>query len=179
MADVGEALAAEANALHGYIARRVRGDAHAVQDLLQCSLMQMLAYLVHRGPLDRDEFVRILYRIAQRRIIDWYERAGRMLLCPSDDVLLAEAAARVDIDLVDGVAARVDIERALSQVTPQQRRVLVLTYLDGLDRRTAAAIMGISVDGVKKHLASAKARARQLDELAGYGRPNASGEAPQ
>jgi DNA-directed RNA polymerase specialized sigma24 family protein len=34
-----------------------------------------------------------------------------------------------------------------------------------MDYRTAAAVMGINVDGVKKHLRSAKKRARQLDEL--------------
>lgn len=170
MTDVGDDLVAEANALRGYIARRVRGDAHAVQDLLQSSLMQMVAYQARRSSLDRDELVRILYTIAHRRVVDWYARAGNVLLCPSDDTLLTEAAVEAAVDLVDGVAVRVDIERALVRLTPQQRRALVLVYIDGLERRTAAAVMGISVDGVKKHLANAKARARQLDELAGYGR---------
>jgi RNA polymerase sigma factor (sigma-70 family) len=170
MADLGEVVVAEAKALRGYIARRVRGDTGAVQDLLQAALMQMIAYNAKRGPLGRDELVRILYTIAHRRVVDWYDRVDNLLLCPSDDVLLTEAAVEAAMDLVDSVAARVDIQRALERLSPQQQRALVLVYLDGLDRRTAAAVMGISVDGVKKHLAGAKARARQLDELAGYGR---------
>ena len=170
MADLGEDVVAEANALRGYIARRVRGDAGAVQDLLQVSLMQMIAYVSRRGPLARGELVRILYKIAHRRVVDWYARADNLLLCPSDDVLLTEAAVEAAVDLVDGVAVRVDVERALERLSQQQRRALVLVYIDGLDRRTAAAVMGISVDGVKKHLAGAKARARRLDELAGYGK---------
>jgi RNA polymerase sigma factor (sigma-70 family) len=164
-------LEAHVGSLEKFIAGRVRGDAYAVEDLLQQTIMYVVASHDREGGLPAgEEAVRLLFTIARRRIINWYERNGKADLYPSDSALLAEAV--VNVDLIDETVIRqVDVARAMAQLTPRQQRALVLVYFDDLDYRTAAAAMGISVDGLKKHLSSAKARARQLDELTGYGKP--------
>ena len=169
------ALADIASSLARFIARRVRGDTHAVEDLTQEVLIQVGLYVTHRD-LSRSEMKRLAYKIAGDRIVDWYRRSGRSLLVPSDEVLLFEAVTDLTVGPADNVATSIDLKRALSRLTPQQRRTLALFYLDGLDRQSVADVMGISVDAVKKHLAKAKSKARQLDELAEYGRSRMPGE---
>lgn len=168
-------LEAQAGPLERFIASRVRGDAQAVEDVLQETLMDLVAYHDRKGGLPAgEEAIRLLFTIAKRRVVDWYGRTGKADLYLSDAALLADAAAGADLidELIDEtVIRRVDVARALARLTPPQQRALVLVYVDRLEYRTAAAVMGLSIDGLKTHLRSAKARARQLDELTGYGKP--------
>jgi RNA polymerase sigma factor (sigma-70 family) len=162
--------------LERFIAGRVRGDPQAVEDLFQQTIMYVVAYHDREGGLPAgEEAIRLLFKIAQRRIINWYERAGKADLYPSDAALLTEAAASVEL-IDEIVARRLDVARALVRLTPLQQRALVLVYVDDQDYQLAAAVMGISINGLKKHLRSAKARARQLDELTGYGKAPAGAE---
>lgn len=157
-----------ANLATRYIARRVRGDPGTVEDLRQIVLVQLAKYIANRE-LDRQAMLRLAYKIARNRIADWYRNGQSSIPIPVDDVLILEAVAEVS-DFADGVAVKVDLERALSQLSPQQRRAAVLFYLDGLNRDDVATVMGISIDAVKKHLANGRRRAKQLDELVEYGR---------
>jgi RNA polymerase sigma-70 factor (ECF subfamily) len=161
-------------ALRAFIARRVRGDTQAVEDLTQLTLLHVVAYHDRQGLPPGDQAVRLLYKIAERRVYDWYEqrstRTKKTVLCPSDSELLADAVSAVEL-LEETVTRRIDVERALARLTPPQQRALVLIYVDGLPYQTAAAVMGISLDGVKGHLQRATLRAQQLDELIGYRAP--------
>lgn len=167
-------LNAHIQSLAAFVARRVRGDAQAVEDLTQLTLEHVVAYHDRKGLPPGDEAVWLLYKIAERRVYDWYEqrstRITKAILCPTDSELLTEAVAGVE-PLEETVARRVDVARALAQLTPPQQRALVLVYVDSLPCQTVAAVMGISVDGVKGHLKRARRRARNLNELIGYRAP--------
>jgi RNA polymerase sigma factor (sigma-70 family) len=161
--------------LEAFIAHRVRGDGQAVEDLTQLTIMHVVAYHDRTGGLPPgDEAVRLLYKIAERRVYDWYQQRSahttRTVLCPSDSDLLTEAVSSTE-PIDESVARRIDLTRALSRLTPAQRRALVLVYVDGLSYQTAAAVMGISIDGLKGHLKRATQRARHLHELTGYRAP--------
>lgn len=168
-----------ADSLARYIRSRVRGDVSAVEDLFQETILHLVAYHGARGLPDGDEAVRLLFTMAYRRVVDWYDRAGKIDLYPPDAELLADATLEIepstafDVEIV----RQVDIERGLRRLTPPQRRALVLVYIDGMDYRTAATIMGLTVNGLKTHLRSAKARARQVNELTNYGNRPAPKEA--
>jgi RNA polymerase sigma factor (sigma-70 family) len=167
------ALTEIANELPRMISPHVRGDVGAVEDLRQIVLTQLAIYVTKRA-LTRPEMVRLAHTIARRRIIDWYRKNQPLLLCPTDDILLLEAAMDV-CDIADNVATRIDLERAMGRLSPQQRRAAVLFYLCGLSREDVADAMGITDDAVKKHLANGRKRARELDELAEYGRQSSGG----
>lgn len=162
-----------ADSLERYIRSRVRGDDSAVEDLFQQTILHLVAYHGARGLPDGDEAVRLLFTMAYRRVVDWYDRAGKIDLYPPDAELLADATLEIEPrkGFDEEIVRQVDIERALRQLTPLQQRALVLVYIDGMDYRTAATIMGLTINGLKTHLRSAKARARQLGELTNYGKP--------
>jgi RNA polymerase sigma factor (sigma-70 family) len=159
------------DSLARYIRSRVRGDVRATEDLVQETILHLVAYHGECGLPDGTEAVRLLFTIAYRRVIDWYDRAGKIELYPPDAVLLADATLAIEPTkgFDEEIVRQVDIERGLRRLTPLQRRALVLVYIDGMDYRTAATIMGLTVNGLKTHLRGAKARARQLGELNNYG----------
>jgi RNA polymerase sigma factor (sigma-70 family) len=169
-------LNTQAGQLGRYIAQRVRGDAQAVRDLWQETITQLVAYHEKHGALPPlPGAVGLLYRIAHCRIVDYYDRGRRTDLPVSDEELLARAAACAEV-LDEAVTRRVDLAQALKRLTPPQVRALTLVYIDDMEYARAAEVMGISVNGVKAHLSSAKTRARRLFELTGYGIDPTSGE---
>ncbi|HEX9856535.1 MAG TPA: RNA polymerase sigma factor [Acidimicrobiia bacterium] len=65
-----------------------------------------------------------------------------------------EAAAPVNID--------VDVLAAVDRLSVQQRATVVLTYWEDLSPADTAARLGVSEGSVKRHLARARARLKEL-----------------
>ena len=60
---------------------------------------------------------------------------------------------------------RPDVLEALSKLSPRQRAVAYLTYIEDLDETTVAETLDISTGSVRKHLGRARAKLRvMLDE---------------
>lgn len=87
-----------------------------------------------------------LTRIASRLLAD---RARRL----RPEHATAEPAPPPTPDFSDAVAdvltMRADLAELLAHLSDQQRAVLLLRYLDGLDTHETAAVMGISVEAVR------------------------------
>lgn len=153
--------------LFRYVARRVR-DRNAVADICQ----NVWKAYFHR--FDRwqpyDDLAAPLFVITQRRIADWYEEQNRAADLPGEEVLTERLSEiqRGGHDAWGPVDSRVDLEQALARLTQRQREALCLRYVDGLDRTTVARLMGISIDGVKKLIATAVKELRKMPELDGY-----------
>jgi RNA polymerase sigma-70 factor (ECF subfamily) len=65
-------------------------------------------------------------------------------------------------DVVAPVEVDVDVLAAVDKLSVQQRASVVLTYWEDLQPAEAAARLGISEGSVKRHLARARARLREL-----------------
>jgi RNA polymerase sigma factor (sigma-70 family) len=57
---------------------------------------------------------------------------------------------------------RPDVRKAVERLSVRQRAVIVLTYWDDLDPKTVAERLGISEGAVRRHLARARARLREV-----------------
>jgi RNA polymerase sigma factor (sigma-70 family) len=57
---------------------------------------------------------------------------------------------------------RPEVLASVARLSVRQRAVVTLTYWDDLDRTTVAALLGISEGAVKRHLARAHHRLREL-----------------
>jgi RNA polymerase sigma-70 factor (ECF subfamily) len=73
------------------------------------------------------------------------------------------AFACEDVQL-ESVPARLDLARVLEVLTPMQRRVLTMAYLEGTPDREIAEILGTTLTAVKNALRYAKRRARNKYE---------------
>lgn len=137
------------------VAWLLTGDHHAAQDLVQETHVRMAAKWssIRRHDSDPMAYARmVLHRI---NIDDWRRRQRR----PERLVADAPEAARAcdDHDL------RVALMDALARLTPKQRSVLVLRYLEDRTEVQTAAVLGCSVNTVKSQARHALARLRELN----------------
>jgi RNA polymerase sigma-70 factor (sigma-E family) len=131
----------------------VCGDAHLAEDLLQGALAKLAPRwerLRHENP---DAYVRkILYRDA---ISSWRRtRRESLSTLPLMDVPVDDLSPRT--------GQRIDLERALDELTPKQRAVIVLRFFEDRSELEAAEALGVSVGTVKSQTHAALARLRAL-----------------
>ena len=176
----GRADAAEAEFTAYFAARfqRLRGlayllcgDWHRADDLAQLAFVR-LASSWHRlrEPEAVDSYVRTCllrsYLSDQRRA--WRRRESATAEVPE--------MAGVP-DTAEVTADRVTVLRALAQVPPRQRAVLVCRYYEGLDVATTAALLGCSEGTVKSQTARGlQVLRRVLGDVSGTASAHDQGE---
>jgi RNA polymerase sigma-70 factor (ECF subfamily) len=122
------------------------GDATTAEDLTSevfIRLVEKIDRFTYRGrPL-----LAWLYTIARNLVTDHRRRAGKTQPLTPDSQLTDEA---VDIEgSVLGKLTQRRLASAITQLTEDQRQVILLRFIEGLDNATAAAILGKSVNAIK------------------------------
>ena len=146
-------------ALHR-IAYLLCGDDHRAHDLTQIALERTYR---HWSRIKDGNAFAYARRILATARIDGWRRTRREVLQPPEDVVVTHEASRSPAaDSGARVAERERLVRALRQLGPGQRRVVVLRHL--LDRSEAevAEELGVSVGNVKSQGARGLARLRTL-----------------
>ncbi len=148
---------ATAHPLRAYLTR-LSGDVSLADDLAQEAYCRFLG--VARPPADADGRRRYVFRIATNLFHDHYRRTRR------------ERRADVAPEPADyGVERRLhltsDVGQALQRLTPRQRSLLWLAYVEGLHHREIADVLGLSALGVRVLLF--RARRRLAGELRARG----------
>ncbi|MFI8527656.1 SigE family RNA polymerase sigma factor [Promicromonospora sukumoe] len=153
-----------AAALHR-IAYLLCGDDHRAHDLTQVALER--TYRHWSRVKDGNPFAYARRVLATARIDGWRRTRREVLQDPEtvavrQETALGSAAFAAPDDDAGRVAERERLVRALRQLGPSQRRVVVLRHL--LDRSEAdvAEELGVSVDTVKSQGARGLARLRTL-----------------
>jgi RNA polymerase sigma-70 factor (ECF subfamily) len=171
--------------LRPFVARRIRAEAD-VDDVVQDVLLR-----VQRGvPELRDDerFGPWVYQVARSAIADHLRAARRHPQATHEP--LDEAAPESDDD---GAVARelaAYVALFVAMLPSPYREALTLTELEGLTQKDAAAMLGISVSGMKSRVQRGRQRLRAALEdcchiaLDGRGRvvscePRADGRVPQ
>jgi len=133
-------------------------DYTTVEDLVQEIFIDIWKSAGRFDP-ERASEATFIATIARRRVIDRRRRAGR----EPEQELIEEH----EISQQDGELARVDLgdeaelaREALADLKPDQRRVILMSVVDGLTHREIATTTGIPLGTVKSHIR------RGLDEAA-------------
>jgi RNA polymerase sigma-70 factor (ECF subfamily) len=161
---LGEIYSRHSTELFRY-AVRLLGDEHLAEDCVAETFSRLLQALGRgRGP--RAYLRAYLYRMAHNWIADYYRRAP-----PEQVPLDAELADSGEGDPSARVMVRHENERvrlALLAVTPDQRQVLVLKFLEDFSNEEIAEALEKSVGAVKalQHRALTALR-RQLQDREG------------
>lgn len=138
------ALGLAAARLRGYFGRRLREQAHEVEDLVQDTL---LALHLQRGTYDEQLPVTAwLHGIARHKLVDHWRRRGRpdALAEPLDELPEAlHPAIESDAD------TRRDLHGLLARLPAAQRAAIVDTKLVGLSVAEAAQRRGASESAIK------------------------------
>jgi RNA polymerase sigma-70 factor (ECF subfamily) len=145
-------------ALYRY-AMRLLGEAGLAEECVAETFSRFLAALEHgRGP--RDYLQAYLYRIAHNWITDHYRRSAPLTV-PLDPGLHADAEAEPPRQVIAELE-RQQIRAALSQLTPDQRQVIVLKYVEEWDNEAIARALDKPVGAIKALQHRALERLRRI-----------------
>lgn len=136
--------------LRPFVARRVRSEAD-VDDVVQDVFLRMQRGL--GGLRDDDRFGPWVYRVARSAIAD-HRRAAARHGVASGAAPVEDAAAEPDDDDDDAVARALAAYVApfVAMLPSPYREALTLTELEGLTQREAAAMLGVSLSGMKSRV---------------------------
>jgi len=147
-------LAARGGALHGYAVTLCRDEALA-RDLVQDALVGVLSR--RSGADDIIKLEAYLKSAMVRRYVDLARRRRRWAQ------IRHLVVRRSEIESFDrGVELRLDLDRALTELSPQQRAVVIRFYYDDEPITRIAAELGCSIGSVKRYLSDARARLAML-----------------
>ncbi|QYC41750.1 RNA polymerase sigma-E factor [Nonomuraea coxensis DSM 45129] len=130
------------------------GDAHLAEDLLQSVLLKVLS----RWPKLADVASPQAY--ARKALINQYI-SWRRRLARATELPRAEPPDR-PYSTEDSTVVRIAMLRALAQLPPRQRAVIVLRYYEDLTEHETAKLLRCSLGTVKSHAHHVLARLRVL-----------------
>jgi RNA polymerase sigma-70 factor (ECF subfamily) len=144
--------------LRPFVARRVSGaDA---EDVLQDIFLRMQRGLP--GLREDDRFGPWVYQVARSAILDHRRRVHRR---PVDTDEVPEAAVpAVDVE-EDGAVEREfagHVAPFIAMLPSPYREALTLTELEGLTQKDAAAMLGVSLSGMKSRVQRGRVKLREL-----------------
>jgi RNA polymerase sigma-70 factor, ECF subfamily len=147
--------------VYGYVYARVGGDEHAAADVVQDTLLEAVRSAgTFRGEASLTTWLCV---IASRRLARHYEAERRQHEARRQLHLVPDA----DDHGLDDLAERDRVIRALGRLSPDQRQVLVLKYLDGRAVAEIAAEIGRTRVQVQSLLQRARRALRVELEAAG------------
>ena len=127
-------------------ALRLLGEADLAEECVSETFSRFLTALQHgNGP--RVYLQAYLYRVAHNWITDHYRRSAPLLL-PLDPAMAAGADEEPQ-QIVSRAVESQQIRAALSYLTPDQRQVIVLRFVEELDLETIAAALNKPVGAIK------------------------------
>lgn len=155
--DAFEALYREHSPRLYALARRMTGSPHESEDLLQDIFLQVHRKLdSYRGDAALGTW---LYRLAFRQCLDFLRsRQGRMRAASSP--LEDEGPSAPSMRETPG--ARIDIERAVSQLPDGCRMAFVLHDVEGLEHKQIAEMLGVSEGTSKSQVFKARMKLRAM-----------------
>jgi RNA polymerase sigma-70 factor (ECF subfamily) len=130
------------------LCRRLAGNDADAADAAQEALITVVRRLDRYD--GRARFTTWLYRVVTNACLDELRRRGRRPV-PTDDALLAERPAGEGP--VDGATAdRLDIDAALTQISPEFRAPVVLRDLLGMDYAEIAEVLELAPGTVRSRI---------------------------
>lgn len=132
--------------IHSYLQQRLKGNSHEADDLTSevfAKVYEKMGGYQFRGL----PFSAWLFRIARNQLIDHVRSAGRQPQVP------LEAAAELRGPTSGVFNRRLDHQQlgpALSQLTDEQRQVIVCRFVEGMSLAETARVVGKGEEAVKK-----------------------------
>jgi RNA polymerase sigma-70 factor (ECF subfamily) len=125
---------------------RLLGDPDLAEECTAETFSRFL-HTLSQGNSPRQYLQAYLYRIAHNWINDWYRRQPPAPLSLEDNLHANDAESPQQVTLEHLAQRRV--RNALLELTPDQRQVIVLKYLEGWELEEIAAALNKSVGAVK------------------------------
>lgn len=159
-------------------ARRIVGNAAVAEEMVQDACLK--AYERFDPASEPAQFRSWIFRILVNCSIDHIRRRGRELGLPVDGIPptaleVADPSASMAPDrIAESRQLGQAIDRALSELSPELRAVVILVLIEEMSYGEAASSLAISEDLVRSRLSRARARLRERLNGA-FGPPHVTG----
>lgn len=133
--------------VYGYLYHHTNGRAQLAEDLTEEVFLKVLE------KLDRYQdrglpFASWVYRVAHNHLVDYFRGQPKQGTVSIEDCYnLAEVRAEKTLDQT---LTHSELTRALERLTEDQRRVIVLRFLQGMNIAETAEAIGKTEDAIKK-----------------------------
>lgn len=138
------------------------GDRGHAEDLVQTALLRTARHWARARDAPDAYVRRVLVNLSRDRIRSLFRRPRESPLPDEVDAWAVDAG-------YDRVTERRVVVRALAQLAPRQRQVVVLRFFEDLSVEHTAELLGFSTGTVKSYTSRALARLREL--MADYHEP--------
>lgn len=143
------------------LAKRILRDQHAAEEVTQ----EVFILLWRKASTFRAQKSSVrswLMRVTRNRSIDEIRKRDRRSEIPTEDVSREIDRSQPDPDeILDDALNRERVLDALNQLSTKERRVLVLSYFDGLSHRQIAEKTGLPLGTVKTDIRRAMKQLRE------------------
>jgi RNA polymerase sigma-70 factor (ECF subfamily) len=156
-----------AGPLNGYLCR-LTGNAAVAEDLVQEAYLRFLSQ--PRVPEDHDHRRNYLYRIATNLARDHFRQGRRHQVLPD-----ADARPSIDPALSAEPTTAFDVDAVLSRLSPRDRELLLLAYVEGLTHQEIGHITGLMRGSIKPLLFRARRRFARAWQATGLPAADAAG----
>lgn len=143
------------------LATHLLRDADAARDVAQDAFLRAFRSLP--GFRQDRSFANWLLQITVNAARDHQSRLAPWLLRPLDAGAEVQAAGDLDLEVSQAVVVA-RIQSLLDQLSPREREVFTLRDLEGLEVDEIADVLGLEAPTVRRHLARARLRLRDLLE---------------
>ena len=131
--------------LYRYIYHQV-GEVETARDLT-AELFQQLLQALHQSNGPTQNLRAWLYRVAHNLVVDYFRRQQHRRHLPLKEELISQADSPVE--LAEKNIAADQIRAALAYLTPDQRQVIILKFLEEFSNEETASILEKPVGAVK------------------------------
>ena len=122
------------------------GDAFLAEDMASDVMLQVLES-IEKYRIQGSPFAAWVFRIARNRLIDHQRRKARRPHVELEDNLPSLGDGPQTI--AERSMEQASVRAALGHLTDEQRQVIVLKFMEGLDNATVATVLGRSLGAVK------------------------------
>lgn len=129
------------------------------QDLTQDSFLSVLEYLQKEGREEIKNIRAFVYRTARNKVIDYYRKKGRVIY--SDEAVLAEEKKFTKDDIAIKQDAKMLIEK-LNLLGDDDKEILIMRYVEDLDIKEIASIVGKSQVAARVQIFRATQRFKKI-----------------
>ncbi|MBI2939803.1 MAG: sigma-70 family RNA polymerase sigma factor [Chloroflexi bacterium] len=136
-------------AVYRYLSARLNTPEEA-EELTQEVFLAALGRIQGLRAEDEASFLAWLFQIARHKLADHLRQRYRRPAVPLDEDDQLAARQPGPDELAEGSEERAEVRRALEQLTPEQREVMLYKYVLGFDNERTARLVGKTINAVNQ-----------------------------
>lgn len=150
------------------VAMEIVRDSGIAEDMISASLIEMMEQIDALQKINCCNLTSYVASIVRNNSLDYIRKRDRRqtkFFLPKDEDALNQAASPENVEEAFLLRAEIaELRAAIERLSPEERMLLTMKYLDGMGDREIAGVLGVAKDSVRTYLSRARRRLRKIME---------------